>query len=126
MKKVMVIMVALGALLCLAGASLAADEVPAACQKMKTGDECKPGGGRPVWVRLWVSTSGPGYVTCGSCNTASGCKNFWVPLGGSRACTAHPAKGHKFDQWTANGNWAGDKPTHAFKGKGTQIKGYFK
>ncbi len=118
MARKMVLVLALVAVaLCLAGAAWAA----------QGGDpDEKPGQeGRPAWVRFFIGTEGMGVVQCNTCSTAGGCESLWIEVGYPAHCKATPAAGYKFLHWTANGNFAGDKPEKKFGSKGAKLVGHF-
>lgn len=66
-----------------------------------------------------------GIVKCGTCSTAAGCESLWIDAGTSIQCTATPAPGNKFLNWTANGNYTSDKPSIKFGTKGAKLVGHF-
>lgn len=76
-------------------------------------------------IRFTIGTHGLGTVQCGSCSTATGCEGVWIKAGTSIACKATPAPNYKFLHWTANGNFAGDKPVIHFGQKGATLQGHF-
>lgn len=80
---------------------------------------------RPAMIRFTIGTHGLGTVQCGSCSTATGCEGVWIKAGTSIACQATPAPNYKFLHWTANGNFAGDKPVIHFGQKGATLQGHF-
>lgn len=83
-------------------------------------------GGHIIFVRYSLGTTGMGVAQCGTCSTAGGCKSVWCQVGKPMPCKATPAKGYKFTHWSANGNFAGDKPTKSFCRKGADLKAHFK
>ncbi len=83
-------------------------------------------GGRIIFVRFSLGTAGMGIAQCGTCSTAAGCKSAWCKVGTSLSCRATPASSWKFTHWTANGNFAGDKPQIGFCRKGADLKAHFK
>jgi len=87
--------------------------------------ETDKGGARFIIVRFMVGTEGMGVVQCGDCNTAGGCQSVWCQVGKVFTCKAMPAPGWKFTHWTANGNFAGDKPTKMFCRKGAELMAHF-
>jgi hypothetical protein len=82
-------------------------------------------GGHVIFVRYTLGTAGMGIAQCGTCNTAAGCKSVWCRVGPSVSCRATPAKGWKFTYWSANGNFAGDKPSIRFCRKGADLRAQF-
>lgn len=110
-------MLALVLVLALPLAALAADPN----EKKETDDK----GRHVIIVRYDLGTSGMGVARCGSCSTAAGCKSVWCQVGKTTTCKATPAPGWKFVYWSANGNFAGDKPTKKFCRKGASLKAHF-
>jgi len=87
--------------------------------------EADKAGGHVIFVRFLLGTEGMGIAQCGSCNTAAGCKSAWCQAGSALSCKATPAAGWKFTHWSANGNFAGDKPQISFCRKGADLKAHF-
>ena len=80
---------------------------------------------RPIWIRFFIGTEGMGIVKCNGCSTADGCNSLWISAGTYASCQATPASDYKFSYWTANGNYAGDKPSINFGKRGATLKGHF-
>jgi hypothetical protein len=87
--------------------------------------EAVKGGGHVITVRFDLGTEGMGIAKCGTCSTAGGCKSVWCRVGKALYCKATPAPGWKFAHWTANDNFASDKPTIKFCRKGAVLKAHF-
>ncbi len=82
--------------------------------------------GRPGFKRLLIDAKGFGNVTCGKCSTGAGCTAFWVAFGTNVNCQATAANGHRFNFWTINGNFGGQRPSRRFNGKpGSLLVGNF-
>jgi hypothetical protein len=116
LSKALVLAVVL--LLALPLAVLASDDPNERKEKIK-------GNGIIITVRFDLGTEGMGVAKCGTCSTAGGCKSVWCRVGKAMPCRATPAKGWKFAHWTANGNYAGDKPSINFCRKGADLKAHF-
>lgn len=82
-------------------------------------------GGHIIWVRYDLGTTGMGVAQCGTCSTAAGCKSVWCQVGKLMSCRATAAEGWRFTYWSANGNFAGDKPSMNFCRKGADLKAHF-
>lgn len=82
-------------------------------------------GGHIIILRYDLGTTGMGVAQCGTCITAAGCRAVWCQVGKTMPCRATPAKGWRFVYWSANGNFAGDKPSKNFCRKGADLKAHF-
>jgi hypothetical protein len=78
-----------------------------------------------ITIRFTIGAQGMGFVKCGNCSTAAGCTNVWIGAGTKIKCIATSASTSTFTHWTANGNYAGDKPEILFGNRGATLIGHF-